>query len=178
LALGILEPLNQRQRATLVAAMTEAGRLLQASMVNFAIEDPTTPDAQDCLQQYFAELDQRFEAGFNLDLCIPAKAHELVAPAGALVIARLREKPVGCGALKLHGDALAELKRMWIAPAARGLGVGRRLLEELERHARQAGVGVLRLETNRALTEAIALYQNAGYREVDVQQRAIRASLV
>jgi len=56
---------------------------------------------------------------------------------------------------------------MWIAPAARGLGVGRRLLEELERHARQAGVGVLRLETNRALTEAIALYQNAGYREVD-----------
>ena len=56
---------------------------------------------------------------------------------------------------------------MWIAPGARGLGVGRRLLQELERHAREAGVTVLRLETNRALTEAIALYRRSGYREVD-----------
>ena len=56
---------------------------------------------------------------------------------------------------------------MWIAPAARGLTLGRRLLQELERHAREAGVIVLRLETNRALTEAIALYRRSGYVEVD-----------
>jgi ribosomal protein S18 acetylase RimI-like enzyme len=55
---------------------------------------------------------------------------------------------------------------MWIAPAARGLGVGRRLLGELERTAGEAGVVVLRLETNRALSEAIALYKRSGYAEV------------
>ena len=75
-------------------------------------------------------------------------------------------EPVGCGALKLHADAPAELKRMWVAPSARGLGVGARLLRELEQQARSAGVRVLRLETNRALKEAIALYRTSGYREV------------
>ena len=61
----------------------------------------------------------------------------------------------------------AELKRMWSAPAARGLTLGRRLLQELERHAREAVVTVLRLETNHALTEAIALCRRSGYVEVD-----------
>ena len=55
---------------------------------------------------------------------------------------------------------------MWIAPAARGAGVARRLLGELERTAREAGAVVLRLETNRALSEAIALYKRSGYAEV------------
>jgi len=167
LALRILEPLSGRQRETLLAAMKDVERLLQASMVRFAAEDPTTPDARWCFEQYFAELDERFDAGFDPALSISADAEELVPPTGVLLIARLRERPIGCGALKLHGAAPTELKRMWIAPAARGLGVGRRLLQELERHAREAGVAVLRLETNRALTEAIALYRHSGYQEVD-----------
>jgi DNA-binding MarR family transcriptional regulator/GNAT superfamily N-acetyltransferase len=167
LALRILEPLNEHQRTTLVAAMTEVERLLQASMVRFVVEAPTTADARWCLEQYFAELNTRFDAGFDPALSIPADAHELTPPAGALLVARLRGRPVGCGALKLHGHAPAELKRMWIAPAARGLTLGRRLLLELERHAREAGAAVVRLETNRALTEAIALYRRSGYIEVD-----------
>ena len=167
LALRILEPLNERQRTTLVAAMTEVERLLQASMVRFAVEAPTTPDARWCFDEYFAELNARFDAGFDPALSISADAHELTPPAGALLLARLRGRPVGCGALKLHGHAPAELKRMWIAPAARGLTLGRRLLQELERCAREAGVTVLRLETNHALTEAIALYRRSGYVEVD-----------
>lgn len=166
-ALRMLEPLSEKQRATFVAAVAEVERLLQASMVRFAIEDPTTPDAKWCLDQYFAELDARFEAGFNPALSISADAHDLTPPAGALFIARLRGQPVGCGALKLHRNALAELKRMWIAPAARGLGLGRRLLLELEQHASEAGVSVVRLETNRALGEAIALYRRSGYVEVE-----------
>lgn len=56
---------------------------------------------------------------------------------------------------------------MWVAPEARGLGVGRRLLEELERLARDRGAAAVRLETNRALTEAIALYRRTGYVEVE-----------
>ena len=75
-------------------------------------------------------------------------------------------EPVGCGALKFHGDAPAEIKRMWVAPAARGLGLGRRLLTDLEAQAVARGVRTLRLETNRALGEAIGLYRAAGYREV------------
>jgi GNAT superfamily N-acetyltransferase/DNA-binding MarR family transcriptional regulator len=167
LALRILEPLNERQRATLVAAMSEVGRLVQASMVHIGIEDPSTPDAQWCFEQYFAELNERFEMGFDPALSIPADAQELTRPAGVLLIARVADRPVGCGALKLHREAPAELKRMWIAPSARGLGLGRRLLAELERLAREAGATVIRLETNQALSEAIALYRRSGYIEVD-----------
>jgi GNAT superfamily N-acetyltransferase/DNA-binding MarR family transcriptional regulator len=167
LALRILEPLSERQRATLVAAMTEVGRLIQASMLRIAIEDPATPDARWCFEQYFAELNQRFETGFNPALSIPADPQELTRPAGVLLIARLGDRPVGCGALKLHSNEPAELKRMWIAPDARGIGLGRRLLEELERTAREAGAAVIRLETNHALKEAILLYRRSGYAEVD-----------
>jgi GNAT superfamily N-acetyltransferase len=133
----------------------------------FTVEDPNTTDARWCVEQYFAELDARFDAGFNPALTISADAHDLTQPAGVLVIARLRDRPVGCGALKFHGEAPAELKRMWIARDARGFGLGARLLHELERHAREAGVCVVRLETNRALREAIALYRRSGYVEVD-----------
>ncbi|HSS61497.1 MAG TPA: bifunctional helix-turn-helix transcriptional regulator/GNAT family N-acetyltransferase [Candidatus Limnocylindrales bacterium] len=163
---GLLAPLGARQRDELVAAMSTVDRLLQASLVTFAVEDPRTADARWCIAQYFAELNSRFEAGFDPARSISADSDELTPPAGALMIARLRGRRVGCGALKFHGRAPAELKRMWVAPEARGLGVGRRLLEELERYARSAGARVVRLETNGSLTEAIALYRSAGYREV------------
>jgi DNA-binding MarR family transcriptional regulator/GNAT superfamily N-acetyltransferase len=166
LAERVLEPLTESQRAALVAAMTEVERLLQASMVRFAIEDPGTTDARWCLEQYFAELDVRFEAGFDPARSLYPDAREFTPPAGAFFVARLRDRPVGCGAIKFYAHAPAELKRMWIASAARGLGLGRRLLHELERHAREAGVAVVRLETNRALSEAISLYRRSGYVEV------------
>jgi ribosomal protein S18 acetylase RimI-like enzyme len=55
---------------------------------------------------------------------------------------------------------------MWVEPEARGLGLGRRLLRELERHAADAGAPAVRLETNKTLSEAIRLYRSAGYDEV------------
>jgi DNA-binding MarR family transcriptional regulator/GNAT superfamily N-acetyltransferase len=166
-ARSLLEPLNDRQRAKLVAAMVEVERLLIASMVTIGVADPTSLDARWCIEQYFAELNQRFEAGFDPTLGISAHPHELTPPSGLLLVARLREQPVGCGALKLHEHAPGEIKRMWVAPRARGLGVGRRLLEALERHARNAGVAVLHLETNGTLNEAIQLYRDSGYQEVE-----------
>jgi DNA-binding MarR family transcriptional regulator/GNAT superfamily N-acetyltransferase len=165
-ACGILEPLGESQRASLVAAMREVERLLRATMIRFTIEDPTSTDARWCIEQYFSELNARFEAGFDPSLSISADAYELTPPSGALLIARLNGRPVGCGALKFHAGAPAELKRMWVAPEARGLGLGRRILQELERQARDRGVEYLRLETNRSLNEAIALYRGSGYREV------------
>ena len=165
-ARSLLQPLNAHQRDELVAAMGTVTRLLQASLVKFALEDPRSASAQWCIEQYFAELNSRFDAGFDPSRSIPAEPRDMTPPAGALMIAWLSGRPVGCGALKLHGDKPAELKRMWVAPEVRGLGIGRRLLRELEDYAKASGVRVLRLETNGSLTEAIALYRSSGYREV------------
>jgi GNAT superfamily N-acetyltransferase len=147
--------------------MSEVERLVQASMLRIAMEDPSTSDARWCFEQYFAELNERFQTGFDPGMSIPARERELRWPAGVLLLARVGDRPVGCGALKLHGNAPAELKRMWTAPSVRGLGLGRRLLAGLERLAGEAGASVVRLETNRALTEAILLYRRSGYVEVD-----------
>lgn len=165
-ARSLLEPLSESQRTKLAAAMAEVERLLIASMVQITAADPTSQDARWCFEQYFTELGERFETGFDPARSISALAHELTPPAGLLLVARLREEPVGCGALKFHENAIGELKRMWVAPRARGLGLGRRLLLALEQAAREAGMTVLHLETNRALTEAIALYRQSGYQEV------------
>ncbi|HKC19963.1 MAG TPA: MarR family winged helix-turn-helix transcriptional regulator, partial [Candidatus Dormibacteraeota bacterium] len=134
-ARGILEPLSDAQRTRMVTAMSEVERLLSASMVTVEAADARSRDARWCIAQYFAELDARFESGFDPAKSIPADAAELTPPAGLIVVARLRGKPVGCGALKFHSGAPAELKRMWVAREVRGLGLGRRLLAELEMRA-------------------------------------------
>jgi DNA-binding MarR family transcriptional regulator/GNAT superfamily N-acetyltransferase len=167
LARSFLEPLSETRRERLVAAMAEVERLLTGALVEVREVDPAHPDAQTCLREYFAELDRRFETGFDTATNVPPELHELRPPAGVFLVATLRSEPVGCGGLKFHGDEPAELKRMWVAESVRGLGIGRRLLSELETRAAAAGAGVVRLETNRSLTEAISLYRSAGYREVD-----------
>jgi DNA-binding MarR family transcriptional regulator/GNAT superfamily N-acetyltransferase len=167
LARSLLEPLPDRDRVRLVAAMGEVERLLTAALVEVTVVDPAAPDAQACLDAYVAELGRRFDAGFDPARSISADLDELRPPAGLFLVARLRSEPVGCGALKLHGTKPAEVKRMWVAESARGLGLGRRLLAELERHAAANRVRTLRLETNGSLVEAISLYRSAGYVEVD-----------
>jgi ribosomal protein S18 acetylase RimI-like enzyme len=167
LAWSLLEPLNDAQRGRLVEAMGTVERLLTAGLVRVEIESPTSRAARFCFRSYFDELGTRFDTGFDPRRSISADPEELVEPRGLVLIARLRGEPVGCGALKLHGREPAEIKRMWVSPEARGLGLGRRLLRELEEHARERGATAGRLETNRALTEAIALYRSAGYIEVE-----------
>jgi DNA-binding MarR family transcriptional regulator len=166
LARSMLEPLTDAQRERLVSAMSEVARLLTAALVDIAAIDPADHRAHHCLREYFAELDGRFDGGFDPARSRPADPDEMRPPLGVFLVATLRDDPVGCGALKFHGDAPTELKRMWVAPDARGLGVGRRLLEALERRAIEHGSHTIRLDTNRALVEAIGLYRSAGYREV------------
>jgi DNA-binding MarR family transcriptional regulator len=165
LAAGILEKLSDRQRAALVAAMAEVECLLQASMVDFGVEDPASADAKWCLDQYYAELRARFENGFDASLTTSTEPPEVRPPRGLLAVARMRGRAVGCGALKFHGD-WAELKRFWVAPEVRGLGVGRQMLREMERLAAGAAAAVIRLDTNRVLSEAITLYRRSGYVEI------------
>ena len=130
------------------------------------MEDPGSADARHCLASYFEELAVRFRTGFDPAKSISATADELRPPAGIFVVARRHGHAVGCGALKAGPDGIGEIKRMWVDPAARGLGVGRRLLATLEVEAQRFGLRTLRLETNRSLVEAQALYRSCGYREV------------
>jgi DNA-binding MarR family transcriptional regulator/ribosomal protein S18 acetylase RimI-like enzyme len=165
-AASILRPLTDGQRKRLVTAMAEIERLLAASAVRVGVCDPRHPHARFCEQAYFAELASRFDAGFDPAHSHTASVADLTPPAGLLLVATLHGEPAGCGALRFHRGGPTELKRMWVAPARRGLGLGRRLLAELEAHAAANGVRVLRLETNHSLAEAITLYRTAGYREV------------
>jgi len=166
LASGLLAPLNDRQRTQLVEAMREVDRLLTAGLVTVAPTDPDHPHARHCLSAYFDELDHRFEDGFDARNGISAEGDELRLPAGLLLVATLHGKPVGCGALRFEADH-AQIKRMWVADDVRGLGIGRRLLAELEQQARVQNKRTVRLETNKALSEAITMYRAHGYREVD-----------
>ncbi len=166
LARSILDPLLPNERQRLVSAMSEVARLLNAALVEIHPVDPGGEAAQYCLREYFTELDRRFEAGFDPVRSRPATADEMRTPSGVFLVAFLRGEPIGCGGLKFHGDDPAEVKRMWVAPSARGLGLGRRLLEELESRAARQGNRTVRLDTNKALTEAITMYRSAGYQEV------------
>jgi DNA-binding MarR family transcriptional regulator/GNAT superfamily N-acetyltransferase len=171
LASSMLDPLTPSQRQRLVAAMGEVERLITAAIVDVVVVDPADELAQHCLGAYFAELDHRFAAGFDPDVTLPADPEEMRPPDGLFLVATLRGEPIGCGALKFHGRRPAEVKRMWVAPQARGLGLGRRLLGELERRASDHGVRVLRLDTNKALVEAISMYRSAGFVEVGAFNR-------
>jgi DNA-binding MarR family transcriptional regulator/N-acetylglutamate synthase-like GNAT family acetyltransferase len=167
LAASILEPLSEQQRTRLTAAMTEVDRLLTVAQVGIEITDPREPGARFCLRSYFEELGERFDTGFDPSKSISASDAEMTPPDGLLLVASLHGSSVGCGALKLHPDTrIAEIKRMWVSIEVRGLGVGRRVLDRLVAEATQHGMQTLRLETNRALTEARHLYVAAGFTEV------------
>jgi len=166
LAASLVEPLNAKQRSRLVAAMADVERLLTAAMVEVGPIDPAHPHAQHCLREYFAELNRRFDTGFDPERSIPAREDDLRPPTGLFLLASLAGEPIGCGALKFHDDEPTEIKRMWVAESARGLGVGRKLLGELEEQAVRHGARAVRLETNKTLAEAISLYRSAGYAEI------------
>jgi GNAT superfamily N-acetyltransferase len=167
--------LRFRQNNASVSAVNDEGsmnklaqiRRSTASLVRIEAVDPDDPRARFCLARYMAEIDARFAVGFDPARSLPAEPDAFRPPAGAMLLATLHGDPVGCGAIKLDWGAPPYIKRMWVAPSARGLGVGRRLLGELEARAAASGAAVVQLETNAALSEAIALYRSAGYREVE-----------
>ena len=166
LARSLLTPLAEEQRHRLIAAMAEIEALLAATAIQTKIEAPSSAAARWCLQLYFQELAQRFDTGFDPARSNPTREDEMTPPAGCFVVARLDGRPVGCGALKRKSKTIGEIKRMWTAPEARGRGVARSVLARLENEARGMGLKRLRLETNRTLKEAQALYRREGFREV------------
>jgi DNA-binding MarR family transcriptional regulator len=165
LAKSILEPLSTSERSRLLAAMGEVERLIRAASVEVGAEPIDGEVSRRCLKAYFRELAARFEGGFD-DKDDHARVDDMIPPTGLFVIAWLDGEAVGCGGFKCVDEAVGEIKRVWTAPAARGMGVARRILRTLEAGARKKELRSLRLDTNRALTEAHSLYRREGYEEV------------
>lgn len=142
---------------------------LTATLVTTLVEvHDHHPDAIDCVEAYYAELDERFPAGFDGgdwlnetvdDRCLP--------PRGTFVVAYTGEHPVGCGGLRTIAADVGEIKRMWVAPDGRGRGLSRRMLTLLEDRARILGHHTTKLDTNDVLDAAIRLYETHGYEPIE-----------
>ncbi|MBX3570114.1 MAG: MarR family transcriptional regulator [Rhizobiaceae bacterium] len=166
LAMSLLEPLGGRQRTRLLAAMADVETLLKASSIAISRDRPDSPDAVACLAAYFAELDARFDGGFDPGIGGAAADMAMAPPHGSFLVARLDGAPVASGGLKVIAPGIGEIKRMWVAAPVRGMGLARRLLKALEAEAARLGLATVRLDTNRSLTEAHALYRTSGYAEI------------
>jgi DNA-binding MarR family transcriptional regulator/GNAT superfamily N-acetyltransferase len=166
LAASILAPLEATQRDELLTAMRTVRRLLTMAEIEIKRVDPAGADAQCCVNAYFAELNRRSHTPYDPTKGVPAEPHEMTPPAGLFLVAYLRGEAIGCGGVKHHPGEPSEIKRMWVAETARGLGIARRLLSELEADAARTGASAARLETNGTLKEAIAMYRSSGYDEI------------
>jgi DNA-binding MarR family transcriptional regulator/ribosomal protein S18 acetylase RimI-like enzyme len=161
---ALLDPLTAEQRSRLVAAQGEVRRLLRLAAVTVEAVDDGSDVARWCLRTYAAELAVRFPEGY--DEAVLVRPGELGGDAGALLVVREEGQPIGCGVWQRLSPDTAEIHHLWVSAGARGLGLGRRLLRELEADAAAHGIAVMRLGTHRVLTEAIALYRSSGYHEI------------
>jgi len=127
---------------------------------------PDADAARHCLHAYYDELARRIAGGFEVSRSRDPQARDMVRPRGTFVVALSDGLPLGCVGLKGSGGTSAEIKRLWVSPAARGLGVARQLMAAAEDAARELGIELLRLDTNSALPEAARLYRATGWREI------------
>jgi len=169
------EALSDARAEAALARAPDAERLLAAmdlivaalGAASIAEIDPRAPAAHHALAQYYAELAQRFPGGFEVSRSRDPDAADMIAPRGAFLVADVDGLPLGCVGLKGNGGEVGEIKRLWVSPLARGQGLARRLMAAAEARARALGIAVLRLDTNRALPEAAALYRRGGWVEIE-----------
>jgi DNA-binding MarR family transcriptional regulator/GNAT superfamily N-acetyltransferase len=164
----LLDPLTTDQRARLADSLATAALLISASTVEFQEVDPAGPGATAALTAYFDELDVRFSNGFDRSDAVGDGVSMMKRPSGSFLVAYADEGTiVGCGGVQAHDDSTAEVKRMWIHPEWRGAGLGRRLLAALEEACAELGYARVVLDTNVTLTEALAMYEAAGYSPIE-----------
>jgi DNA-binding MarR family transcriptional regulator len=170
------EELSNEQAATilarhprpdaLLAAMDLVASALGRDRIEIVESDPDSKDALYCFNAYFAELSRRFEEGYDAVKAGPPDADQMRRPKGAFFIAYSDGLPIGCVILKGYGHDWAEIKRLWVADSARGLGLAHRLMGAAEEAALSLGINTLRLDTNHRLPEAIAMYRKTGWYEI------------
>lgn len=154
------------QREALLAAMDLIASSLTRERIALEEMDPRSEEARHCLGEYYAELGRRFKQGFDVSLSRDPDAKDMRRPRGSFIVAMSDSLPIGCVGLKGTDHGYSEVKRLWVAPAARGLRLGRRLMDTVERAARELDITLLRLDTNSALPEAGQLYRTTGWRQI------------
>lgn len=155
------------QPEALLAAMDLIASALGRDRIALVPTDPQDAKALFCLEEYYAELNHRFDGGFDVNLSCDPDAGDMRPPRGTFLVALSDGMPLGCVGVKGTGGPVAEIKRLWVAPSVRGLRLATRLMDAAEEAARGLGITTLRLDTNSALPEAVALYRNAGWTEID-----------
>jgi GNAT superfamily N-acetyltransferase len=125
--------------------------------------DPACEAARALLQAMSDEMEATYDV-VGAGSTVPP---EVLDEGGAFVLAWSGAEAVGCGAIHRVGADLGEVKRMYVAPAARGRGVGRAILDALEDLAREVGYARLRLETGARQPAAMRMYERAGYRRTE-----------
>jgi GNAT superfamily N-acetyltransferase len=128
--------------------------------------EPADSDTSLALQdEFFADIAGRYP-GWHPGIAPTAEPHEVAPPAGAWLVVYSGEEPIGCGGLKRLDDRIAEVKRVFLRPRARGRGAGRALMEALEEEARRLGYERVRLDTGDKQPEALSLFRDLGFHDV------------
>jgi GNAT superfamily N-acetyltransferase len=149
----------------------------------FEAVDRTDPRVRDLYADFVREADgplvyDREEAGIDLDEEITkGPPADLVPPNGAFLLALADGEPAGLGGVRHLDTDVAEVKSMYVAPAYRGAGLGRRILARLDEIAEKHDCRAVRLDTSDYLTPAVGLYRSAGYREVPAYNENPKADL-
>ena len=136
-----------------------------APEVTFHAEAPDSPESDRLLADYEAEL-VSLGVLLNHGWSGGVTPGQLMPPRGAWLVGRQGSEAVACGGVRLLSPEVCEIKRMYVAPTARGRGVARDLLTRLEAAGAVLGATIARLDTGREMAGAVALYRGAGYAEI------------
>lgn len=164
---ALLGPLSGDERSALAQALTTADRLLGRASVSMELIDARSSSAREAMTAYFDELERRFDGGFDASGALDGDDGSFDPPAGCFVVLFDGDRPLGCGGVQRHDAVTGEVKRMWLHPGLRGLGLGRDLLDRLEREAVVLGCEAVVLDTNAVLSQALAMYAGAGYTAIE-----------
>ena len=132
------------------------------SKIQFTQERPDSPEAQTLIR----ELDRHLTARYPIEARHGLSVARLVEDEEAFFILRYAGLPVGCGGVMCFGKEYVELKRMYVRPSYRGMGLGRALVKHLKTYAQTQGIHIVRLETGIHQESAIQLYKRMGYRKI------------
>jgi GNAT superfamily N-acetyltransferase len=145
-------------------------RMTAALPISVSAASPTSADAKDVSRRYFEDIVGRYHRRPAsrqevLDAQAGYPSDDLVAPLGVLLLARQGVTVLGCAGMRIRPGNIGEVTRVFVEPAARGKGVGRLLMDALERESRKLGLDALRLDTRTDLVEARSMYASLGYVE-------------
>ena len=145
-------------------------RLTPTMPIVVSVTSPTSAEAEDVSFRYYEDIVGRYHGRpasrqETLDARAGYPSDDLVAPLGIFLLARQEATVLGCAGMRVRSGDIGEVTRVFVEPAARGKGVGRLLMNALERESRELGLDALRLDTRTDLVEARSLYASLGYIE-------------